>query len=135
MSIARREIFLYLFPSTIFGRSLRTDALYWRHLIEGGKNHAKESSKALLRHSAHGGRHRRLHGHPRLPAAGSVMLYAVLTGAGFNTELCTLIYSLVLAMNKPCEMVLTTLNVVGDAATTVIVSTSEKEFDKEIYNS
>lgn len=32
-------------------------------------------------------------------------------------------------------MVLTTLNVVGDAATTVIVSTSEKEFDKEIYNS
>ena len=74
-------------------------------------------------------------GPPAIPAAGSVMLYAVLTGAGFNTELCTLIYSLVLAMNKPCEMVLTTLNVVGDAATTVIVSTSEKEFDKEIYNS
>ena len=74
-------------------------------------------------------------GTPAIPAAGSVMLYAVLTGAGFNTELCTLIYSLVLAMNKPCEMVLTTLNVVGDAATTVIVSTSEKEFDKEIYNS
>lgn len=74
-------------------------------------------------------------GTPAIPAAGSVMLYAVLTGAGFNTELCTLIYSLVLAMNKPCEMVLTTLNVVGDAATTVIVSTSEKEFNKEIYNS
>ena len=52
-------------------------------------------------------------GTPAIPAAGSVMLYAVLTGAGFNTELCTLIYSLVLAMNKPCEMVLTTLNVVG----------------------
>lgn len=61
-------------------------------------------------------------GTPAIPAAGSVMLYAVLTGAGFNTELCTLIYSLVLAMNKPCEMVLTTLNVVGDAATTVIPS-------------
>lgn len=74
-------------------------------------------------------------GTPAIPAAGSVMLYAVLTGTGFNTELCTLIYSLVLAMNKPCEMVLTTLNVVGDAATTVIVSTSEKEFDKDVYNS
>ena len=74
-------------------------------------------------------------GTPAIPAAGSVMLYAVLTGAGFNTELCTLIYSLVLAMNKPCEMVLTTLNVVGDAATAVIVSKSEGEFDKEIYNS
>ena len=73
-------------------------------------------------------------GTPAIPAAGSVMLYAVLTGAGFNTELCTLIYSLVLAMNKPCEMVLTTLNVVGDAATAVIVSKSEKEFDPAVYN-
>lgn len=74
-------------------------------------------------------------GTPAIPAAGSVMLYAVLTGAGFNTELCTLIYSLVLAMNKPCEMVLTTLNVVGDAATAVIVSKSENEFDAAVYNS
>lgn len=74
-------------------------------------------------------------GTPAIPAAGSVMLYAVLTGAGFNTELCTLIYSLVLAMNKPCEMVLTTLNVVGDAATTVIVAKSENEFDPKVYNS
>lgn len=74
-------------------------------------------------------------GTPAIPAAGSVMLYAVLTGTGFNTELCTLIYSLVLAMNKPCEMVLTTLNVVGDAATAVIVSKSEGEFNKDIYNS
>lgn len=74
-------------------------------------------------------------GTPAIPAAGSVMLYAVLTGAGFNTELCTLIYSLVLAMNKPCEMVLTTLNVVGDAATAVIVSKSENEFNAEVYNS
>ena len=38
-------------------------------------------------------------------------------------------------MNKPCEMVLTMLNVVGDAATTVIVSKSENEFDPKIYNS
>ena len=73
-------------------------------------------------------------GTPSIPAAGSVMLYAVLTGAGFGTELCTLIYSLILAMNKPCEMVLTTLNVVGDAATTVLVSKSENEFDPKIYN-
>lgn len=74
-------------------------------------------------------------GTPSIPAAGTVMLYAVLTGAGFGTELCTLIYSLILAMNKPCEMVLTMLNVVGDAATTVIVSKSENEFDPKIYNS
>lgn len=74
-------------------------------------------------------------GTPAIPAAGTVMLYAVLTGAGFGTELCTLIYSLILAMNKPCEMVLTTLNVVGDAATTVIVAKSENEFDAKVYNS
>lgn len=74
-------------------------------------------------------------GTPAIPAAGTVMLYAVLTGAGFGTELCTLIYSLILAMNKPCEMVLTTLNVVGDAATTVIVAKTENEFDAKVYNS
>ena len=53
----------------------------------------------------------------------------------FGAELCTLIYSLILAMNKPCEMVLTTLNVVGDAATTVIVAKTENEFDAKVYNS
>ena len=72
-------------------------------------------------------------GTPSVPAAGSVMLYAVLTGTGFTSEACALIYSLILAMNRPCEMVLTTLNVVGDAATTMIVSKSEKEFDRDIY--
>ena len=35
----------------------------------------------------------------------------------------------------PCEMVLTTLNVVGDAATTVIVAKTENEFDAKVYNS
>jgi len=37
-------------------------------------------------------------------------------------------------MNKPC-MVLTTLNVVGAAATTVIVAKTENEFDAKVYNS
>ena len=32
-------------------------------------------------------------------------------------------------------MVLTTLNVVGDAATTVIVAKTENEFDAKVYNS
>ena len=54
--------------------------------------------------------------------------------ASASTELCTLIYSLILAMNKPC-MVLTTLNVVGAAATTVIVAKTENEFDAKVYNS
>lgn len=73
-------------------------------------------------------------GTPAVPAAGTVMLYAVLTGAGFRTETCTLIYSLILAMNKPCEMVLTTLNVVGNATASVLVSKSEHAFDESVYN-
>lgn len=73
-------------------------------------------------------------GTPAIPVAGSIMAYAVMTGAGFTSETCILIYSLVLAMNKPVEMFLTALNVVGDAAVTVIVSATEDEFDKDMYN-
>ena len=46
-----------------------------------------------------------------------------------------LAYALILAINRPIEMLVTSLNVVGDAATTVIVSKSENEFDPKIYNS
>lgn len=43
-------------------------------------------------------------------------------------------YSLVLAMNYLPGMAVITLNVVGDAATNVIVSHREGALNKEIYN-
>lgn len=44
-------------------------------------------------------------------------------------------YALVVAINRPVEMALLPLNVIGDAATNVIVNAKEKELNKEIYNS
>ncbi|MDF2505287.1 dicarboxylate/amino acid:cation symporter [Clostridium sp.] len=72
-------------------------------------------------------------GTPALPAAGTVLLFTVLNGMGYVNETALIIYSLILAINKPVEMVLTTLNVVGDAATSLIVANSENELDKDIY--
>lgn len=44
-------------------------------------------------------------------------------------------YALVLAISYLPGMAVITLNVVGDAATTVIVSHKENELDKDVYNS
>jgi Na+/H+-dicarboxylate symporter len=72
-------------------------------------------------------------GTPALPAAGTVLLFTVLNGMGYVNETALITYSLILAINKPVEMVLTMLNVVGDAATSLIVANSENELDKDIY--
>lgn len=55
-------------------------------------------------------------------------------GLGLNSELCMIGYSLVLAMNYLPGMAVITLNVIGDAATNVIISHKEGVLNKEIYN-
>lgn len=72
-------------------------------------------------------------GTPALPAAGTVLLFTVLNGMGYVNETALITYSLILAINKPVEMVLTMLNVVGDAATSLIIADSENELDRDIY--
>lgn len=74
-------------------------------------------------------------GTPAIPVAGTTMVYVVMMGLGFNTELCLIGYSLVLAMNYLPGMAVITLNVIGDAATNVIVNAREGVLDKDIYNS
>lgn len=74
-------------------------------------------------------------GTPAIPVAGTTMVFAVLNGLGFTSDLCMIGYALVLAMNYPPGMAVITLNVVGDAATNVIISSKEHELNKEIYNS
>lgn len=74
-------------------------------------------------------------GTPAIPVAGTTMVFAILSGLGFTSELCIAGYALVLAMNYPPGMAVITLNVVGDAATNVIVSYKEGELDTMIYNS
>lgn len=74
-------------------------------------------------------------GTPAIPVAGTTMVYVVMSGLGLNTDLCLIGYSLVLAMNYLPGMAVITLNVVGDAATNVIVNHKEGLLDKGIYNS
>lgn len=73
-------------------------------------------------------------GTPAIPVAGTTMIFAILNGLGFNSELCMIGYALVLAMNYPPGMAVITLNVIGDAATNVIICSKEHELDKNIYN-
>ena len=74
-------------------------------------------------------------GTPPIPAAGTTLVYVVMLGVGLNTPLCMTCYSLVLAMNYLPGMAVMPMNVVGDAATNVIVSFGEDMLDKKKYMS
>ena len=73
-------------------------------------------------------------GCPAIPVAGTTMIFAVLSGLGFTSDACMIGYALVLAMNYPVGMAVITMNVVGDAATNVIVCAQEGELDRDIFN-
>ena len=74
-------------------------------------------------------------GTPAAPGAGAVILFTILTGMGYTNDGALLAYSLILAINRPIEMLVTSLNVVGDSATSVIVGKKENMLDEDIYNS
>lgn len=74
-------------------------------------------------------------GTPAIPVAGTTMIFTVLSGLGFNSDLCMMGYALIVAINRPVEMTLLTLNVIGDATTNVIVCAKENRLNKDIYNS
>lgn len=74
-------------------------------------------------------------GTPSAPGSSSIILFTVLTGMGFNNEATLIAYSLIIAINRPIDMLITCLNVIGDSATAVVVANSEGSLDKEIYNS
>lgn len=72
-------------------------------------------------------------GTPAVPVAGTTMVYVVMMGLGLNSDAALIAYSLILAMNYLPGMAVITLNVIGDAATDVIVSKSENQLDEDIY--
>lgn len=74
-------------------------------------------------------------GCPAIPIAGTTLIITILSGMGWTSDLCMIAYALVVAMNRPVEMALLPLNVIGDAAVNVIVNKKEKELDESIYNS
>ncbi|MGL4977443.1 MAG: dicarboxylate/amino acid:cation symporter [Cetobacterium sp.] len=74
-------------------------------------------------------------GTPAAPGSGAIILFTILTGMGYSNEVAVSAYAIILGINRPLEMLLTALNVVGDSAVAVYVSKSEGKLDLEKYNS
>lgn len=74
-------------------------------------------------------------GTPAAPGASAIILFSVLNSMGYNNPSTIIAYSLIIAINRPVDMVTTSLNVTGDAATAVVVAASEGSLNKEVYYS
>ena len=72
-------------------------------------------------------------GTPAAPGAGAVVLFTILSGMGYANEPALMAYTLILAINRPIEMLVTALNVVGDSACSLIVAKSEGQLNEETY--
>lgn len=73
-------------------------------------------------------------GTPAAPGAGAVILFTILSGVGFTGEQALIAYSLILAINRPIEMLVTSLNCTGDAVACIAVAKSEHKFNADVYN-
>ena len=73
-------------------------------------------------------------GTPAAPGAGAVILFTILSGMGFTGEAAMMGYALILAINRPIEMLVTSLNCVGDSVAAITVAKSEGKLDEQVYN-
>ena len=73
-------------------------------------------------------------GTPAAPGAGAVILFTILSGVGFTNEAAMMGYTLILAINRPIEMLVTSLNVTGDSVAAMMVAKSEGKLNEEIFN-
>lgn len=73
-------------------------------------------------------------GTPAAPGAGAVILFTILSGVGFTGDQALIAYSLILAINRPIEMLVTSLNCAGDSVACIAVAKSEGKLNTEIYN-
>lgn len=74
-------------------------------------------------------------GTPAAPGAGAVILFTILSGVGLTNDAALLAYTLILAINRPIEMLVTSLNVVGDSVAAICVAKTEGMLDESVYNS
>ena len=74
-------------------------------------------------------------GTPAVPGAGAVILFTILSGVGFTNDQALIAYSLILAINRPIEMLVTSLNCVGDSVSAIAVAKSEGKLNEDIFNS
>ncbi|MBQ4609979.1 MAG: dicarboxylate/amino acid:cation symporter [Clostridia bacterium] len=73
-------------------------------------------------------------GTPAAPGAGAVILFTILSGVGFTGDATMMGYALILAINRPIEMLVTSLNCVGDSVAAIAVAKSEGKLDEKIFN-
>ena len=73
-------------------------------------------------------------GTPAAPGAGAVILFTILSGTGFTNDAAMVAYALILAINRPIEMLVTSLNVTGDTVAAIAVAKSEGKLNEELYN-
>ena len=73
-------------------------------------------------------------GTPAAPGAGAVVLFTILSGMGFTGEAAMMGYTLILAINRPIEMLVTSLNCVGDSVAAIAVAKSEGKLNKDVFN-
>ncbi|HAX72523.1 MAG TPA: dicarboxylate/amino acid:cation symporter [Firmicutes bacterium] len=74
-------------------------------------------------------------GTPSAPGSSTIILFTIINGMGYNNEATLITYALIIAINRPLDMLVTALNVMGDAATTVVVAHAEGALNKETYYS
>ena len=72
-------------------------------------------------------------GTPAAPGAGAVILFTILSGVGFTGDQALIAYSLILAINRPIEMLVTSLNCVGDSVAAIAVAKSEGKLNEQTY--
>ncbi len=73
-------------------------------------------------------------GTPAAPGAGAVILFTILSGVGFTNDAALMAYTLILAINRPIEMLVTSLNCVGDSTACLFVAKKEKLINEKTYN-
>ena len=74
-------------------------------------------------------------GTPAAPGAGAVVLFTILSGVGFaGNEAVMIGYALILAINRPIEMLVTSLNCVGDSVAAIAVAKSEGKLNEDVFN-
>ena len=73
-------------------------------------------------------------GTPAAPGAGAVVLFTILSGMGFTNEAVMMGYTIILAINRPIEMLVTSLNCVGDSVAAMAVAKSEGKLNEDVFN-
>lgn len=73
-------------------------------------------------------------GTPAAPGAGAVILFTILSGVGFTGDQALIAYSLILAINRPIEMLVTSLNCAGDSVAAIAVAKSERKLDTNRFH-